>query len=134
MNPNQATRRAHLLSTPPRREAFRHSGGERRLCTSATVTLYFDVELSRDSRPGTEQNTSLGFITPPKRPSLLMGMVEMVLPVFLESETGPTTKKHVRNALNIHARSKNPKERHSYNSIFFYFLESCLLVILSRTE
>ena len=27
-----------LLRTPPRREAFRHSGGDKRRCTSATVT------------------------------------------------------------------------------------------------
>ena len=30
---------AHLLRTPPRRDAFRHSGGERRLWTSPTVTF-----------------------------------------------------------------------------------------------
>lgn len=77
----------NLLSTPPSREALRHSGGDRRLCTSATVTLYLDVELSSDSRPGTEQNTSLGFTTPPKRPSLFTGMAEMLL--FLDKETGP---------------------------------------------
>ena len=29
---------SHLLRTPPSREAFKHSGGESRLCTSATVT------------------------------------------------------------------------------------------------
>lgn len=78
----------HLLSTPPSSEAFRHSGGERRLCTSATVTLYFDVELSRDRRPGTEQNTSLGFTTPPKSPSLFTGMEERLL--FLDKDTGPS--------------------------------------------
>lgn len=50
----------YLRSTPPKSDAFKHSGGERRLCTSATVTLYFDVLDSRDKRPGTEQNTSLG--------------------------------------------------------------------------
>lgn len=77
----------HLLSTPPSSEALRHSGGERRLCTSATVTLYLDVELRSDSRPGTEQNTSLGLTTPPKRPSLFTGMAEMLL--FLDRETGP---------------------------------------------
>lgn len=52
--------------TPPRREAFKHSGGERRRCTSPTVTLYFEVEDRSDRRPGTEQNTSLGdTIAPP---------------------------------------------------------------------
>ena len=51
---------SYLLRTPPRSEALRHSGGERRLWTSATVTLYFDVELSRERRPGTEQKTSVG--------------------------------------------------------------------------
>ena len=44
--------------TPPSNDALRHSGGDRRRCTSATVTLYLDVELRRDNRPGTEQNTS----------------------------------------------------------------------------
>lgn len=65
--PQGALNMCHLRSTPPRSEAFRHSGGDSRLCTSATVTLYLDVELSRDSLPGTEQKTSLGFITAPTR-------------------------------------------------------------------
>lgn len=65
--PQGALNARHLLSTPPRSEAFRHSGGDSRLCTSATVTLYLDVELSRDSLPGTEQKTSLGFMTAPTR-------------------------------------------------------------------
>lgn len=64
-NPQGALNMCHLLSTPPRSEAFRHSGGDSRLCTSATVTLYLEVELSRDSLPGTEQKTSLGFMTDP---------------------------------------------------------------------
>lgn len=81
----------HLLSTPPSSEALRHSGGERRLCTSATVTLYFDVELRRDRRPGTEQNTSFGLTTPPKRPSLFTGMAETLL--FLDKDTGPKAEK-----------------------------------------
>lgn len=51
------------------------------------MTLYFDVELRRDRRPGTEQNTSLGFTTPPKRPSLFTGMEETLL--FLDKDTGP---------------------------------------------
>ena len=55
----------YLLRTPPSNEAFKHSGGDSRLWTSATVTLYLDVELRRDSLPGTEQKTSLGFITAP---------------------------------------------------------------------
>ena len=55
-------KRAYLLKTPPKSEAFKHSGGESLLCTSATVTLYFEVELSNESRPGTEQNTSEGTI------------------------------------------------------------------------
>lgn len=80
---------AHLRSTPPSRDALRHSGGDRRLCTSATVTLYLEVELSRDRRPGTEQKTSLGFTTPPKSASLLMGMEEMALALDLERDTGP---------------------------------------------
>lgn len=48
---------------PPRSEALRHSGGERRLFTSAMVTLYLEVELRRDNRPGTEQNKSVGLTT-----------------------------------------------------------------------
>lgn len=63
----------HLRSTPPSREALRHSGGDRRLWTSATVTLYLEVELSRERRPGTEQNTSVGFDTIPNRDSLWKG-------------------------------------------------------------
>lgn len=54
----------YLRKTPPRRLAFRHSGGESRLCTSATVTLYLLVLLSNDNRPGTEQNTSEGCAFP----------------------------------------------------------------------
>lgn len=50
----------YLLSTPPKSEAFKHSGGLRRRCTSATVTLYLDVEDNKLNLPGTEQNISLG--------------------------------------------------------------------------
>lgn len=82
-------RRPHLRSTPPSSEALRHSGGERRRCTSATVTLYFEVELRSERRPGTEQKTSLGFTTPPKRLSLLMGMAETALLLDLDRDTGP---------------------------------------------
>lgn len=53
----------YLRKIPPKREALRHSGGERRLFTSAMVTLYLEVELSSDKRPGTEQNRSVGFTT-----------------------------------------------------------------------
>lgn len=79
----------HLRSTPPRSDALRHSGGERRRCTSATVTLYFEVELRSDRRPGTEQKTSLGFTTPPKRLSLLIGMAETALLLDFDRDTGP---------------------------------------------
>lgn len=85
----QGCARPHLRSTPPSSEALRHSGGERRRCTSATVTLYFEVELRRERRPGTEQKTSLGFTTPPKRLSLLMGMAETALLLDLDRDTGP---------------------------------------------
>ena len=61
----------YLLKTPPRRDAFKHSGGESLRWTSATVTLYFDVELSKDSLPGTEQKMSTGEVAN-KRPSLLL--------------------------------------------------------------
>lgn len=55
---------SYLRNTPPRRLAFKHSGGDSRLCTSATVTLYLLVLLSNDNRPGTEQNTSDGCAFP----------------------------------------------------------------------
>lgn len=70
---------SYLRRTPPRREALRHSGGESRRCTSPTVTLYLDVELSNDSRPGTEQKTSLGLLMPPTRLSLDSERVERLL-------------------------------------------------------
>ena len=77
----------YLRSTPPRREALRHSGGKRRLCTSPMVTLYFDVEERRESLPGTEQKTSeeetvagptrrpppLGLQSSPRRPQTTCG-------------------------------------------------------------
>ena len=47
------------LRTPPRSEALRHSGGDSLLWTSATVTLYLEVEDSSDRRPGVEQKTSV---------------------------------------------------------------------------
>lgn len=62
--------KTHRLRTPPNRDAFKHSGGDNLLCTSPTVTLYFEVELRRESRPGTLQKTSLGVETP-ERPSSL---------------------------------------------------------------
>lgn len=58
---------------------MRHSGGESRRWTSPTVTLYLDVELSSDSRPGTEQKTSLGFVMPPIRLSLASESAERLL-------------------------------------------------------
>ena len=36
---------------PPRTEALRHSGWDKRLLTSSTDTLYFCVALSKDSLP-----------------------------------------------------------------------------------
>ena len=66
---------SYLRSTPPRSEALRHSGGERRLWTSATVTLYLDVLLSNDRRPGTEQKTSAGEVTPDTTKSLLLSFL-----------------------------------------------------------
>ena len=70
--PQWKSKNPYLLKTPPKSEAFKHSGGASRLCTSATVTLYFDVELSKDSLPGTEQKMSTGVVAN-KRPSLLLG-------------------------------------------------------------
>ena len=62
---NDGNRDTNRRRTPPSNEALRHSGGARRLCTSATVTLYLDVELRSDRRPGTEQNRSVCAIGPP---------------------------------------------------------------------
>ena len=50
----------YLRRTPPKSEAFKHSGGCNRRWTSATVTLYFEVELNKESLPGTEQKISVG--------------------------------------------------------------------------
>lgn len=61
---------SYLRRTPPRREALRHSGGERRRWTSPTVTLYLEVDERRDRRPGTEQNTSVGETGPDSNTSL----------------------------------------------------------------
>ena len=63
----------NLLSTPPSKEALRHSGGERRLCTSATVTLYLEVEERRERRPGVEQKMSVGRQADSSEPSLVLG-------------------------------------------------------------
>lgn len=73
-----------LRKTPPSRDALRHSGGDNLLWTSPTVTLYLDVELSRDRRPGTEQKTSFGFVTPPMRLSLLSDREDIMLPLCLD--------------------------------------------------
>lgn len=76
---------SHLRRTPPSREALRHSGGERRRCTSPTVTLYLEVELSSERRPGTEQKTSAGLDTMPMpRPSLPMANIERDEPLSLD--------------------------------------------------
>lgn len=56
---------------PPRMEALRHSGGDRRRCSSETVTLYLELDERRERRPGTEQNTSVG-IAAPRRASFIM--------------------------------------------------------------
>lgn len=77
----------YLLRTPPSNEAFKHSGGDSRLWTSATVTLYLDVELRSDSLPGTEQKTSLGFITAPTS-SFWQGRLKG----FLVIEIGPVNE------------------------------------------
>lgn len=69
----------YLRRTPPRSEALRHSGGDRRRWTSPTVTLYLDVELSSESRPGTEQKTSLGFVMPPTMLSVARERAERLL-------------------------------------------------------
>lgn len=77
----------YLLRMPPSSDALRHSGGERRLFTSAIVTLYLDVELSKDSLPGTEQNRSVGFTThvPPvaKQYNIHILLTPMMQPHFL---------------------------------------------------
>ena len=73
---------SYRRKTPPRREALRHSGEESRRWTSATVTLYLDVELSSDNRPGTEQNKSPGASPPPKVTISVHGSAEhLPLPV-----------------------------------------------------
>lgn len=78
-----------LRRTPPSSDALRHSGGDRRLWTSATVTLYLDVELNKERRPGTEQNTSVGFDTMPISDSFWKGRPSEFP---LGSVTGPGEK------------------------------------------
>lgn len=56
---NNVSQATYLRKTPPSSDAFRHSGGASLRWTSATVTLYLDVEDSKDNLPGTEQKTSL---------------------------------------------------------------------------
>lgn len=53
----------YLRKTPPSKEAFKHSGDDNLRSTSPTLTLYFEVELSKDKRPGTWQKTELGDIS-----------------------------------------------------------------------
>jgi len=73
---------SHRRKTPPRSEALRHSGEESRRWTSATVTLYLEVELSSDRRPGTEQNKSPGASPPPSVTISVHGSAEhLPLPV-----------------------------------------------------
>lgn len=73
----------HRLRTPPRSDALRHSGGDNRRCTSPTVTLYLDVELSRDRRPGTLQNTSEGADAPERTMSLLFSLFRGFIPAHI---------------------------------------------------
>lgn len=77
----------HRLRTPPRSDAFRHSGGERRRCTSPTVTLYLDVELSSERRPGTLQNTSEGADAPDSTMSLLFSLFRGFIPANMRKKT-----------------------------------------------
>jgi hypothetical protein len=69
----------YLLSTPPRSEAFKHSGGDSLLWTSPTVTLYLLVLDNKLSLPGTEQNTSLGAPMPRPPPMSLPFMSERLV-------------------------------------------------------
>lgn len=65
---------------------MRHSGGERRLCTSPTVTLYLDVELSSERRPGTLQNTSEGADAPDNTMSLLFSLLRGLIPAHMRKK------------------------------------------------
>lgn len=58
--PKGRRKNSYRLNTPPNNDAFKHSGGDSLRCTSAIVTLYFEVLDNKLKRPGTEQNTSLG--------------------------------------------------------------------------
>jgi hypothetical protein len=108
----------HRLRTPPRSDALRHSGGDRRRCTSPTVTLYLDVELSSDRRPGTLQNTSEGADAPERTMSLLFSLFRGFIPAHME-------KKHA--VLNAHvserekfARSKRKQNKKVTHKIDFW--------------
>lgn len=115
-----------LRKTPPKRDALRHSGGDRRLWTSATVTLYFEVELSKERRPGTEQNTSVGFDTMPSRDSFWKGRPS-ALP--LGSVTGPGgCRKKCRWAERWSLKKKKKKD--SCCGIAFICLKYALLMYM----
>ena len=57
------------------------------------MTLYFDVELNRDKRPGTEQNTSAGVVTIANPSLLLMSLAlipkirKILIRYYLSSDT-----------------------------------------------
>ena len=57
---------------------MRHSGGESLLWTSATVTLYLEVEDSRLRRPGVEQKMSVGRQAERWDPSLVLGSLARI--------------------------------------------------------
>ena len=72
-----------LLKIPPSNDAFKHSGGDKRRCTSPTVTLYFELELRRDKRPGTWQKTSAWLTKPPPGTDGKLRMFELRAAIWL---------------------------------------------------
>lgn len=74
---------------PPRSEAFRHSGGDKRRWTSPTVTLYLELELRRDRRPGTWQKTSPWVIRPIVFPFMLGKLKRLLAAIRFWLKAGP---------------------------------------------
>jgi hypothetical protein len=113
--------RTHRLRTPPRSDAFRHSGGERRRCTSPTVTLYLDVELSSERRPGTLQNTSEGADAPDSTMSLLFSLFRGFIPAHMRKKhtvlSVPVLKRDNLQDLSVNGEKSN---------IWNWFWRNCL--------
>lgn len=107
---------SYLLSTPPNRDAFKHSGGDSLRWTSPTVTLYFDVELSNDSRPGTLQNTSEGVVDIPVRNIIKSSSLVVFYESIRKIQNVLTNKRNNNNSSNNNTQCSNLKIKGHYET------------------